>query len=205
VYYHSVFDTLGRLVLRERVIVISSITAYLLRLPSDIIRVGYTARETTPKNSRATQFKLLSVVVCIATANDMDPSPTSPPEVELNHQTDKKDDEDKSAPSFANYLVGFPNDYSICTATDAQCRESFPMALEMVAFSSSYWGYCAPWVPALYVEHVMPLSAWITDEFQALPLMNIVFGKLVGDFNQYFVPGAAPSEQTFKSSVNRSR
>ncbi|KAJ6043575.1 hypothetical protein N7460_004930 [Penicillium canescens] len=39
----------------------------------------------------------------------------------------------------------------------------------------------------------------------ALPLMNIVFGKLVGDFNQYFIPGAAPSEQTFKSSINQSR
>ncbi|KAJ5543599.1 hypothetical protein N7461_009602 [Penicillium sp. DV-2018c] len=38
----------------------------------------------------------------------------------------------------------------------------------------------------------------------ALPLMNIVFGKLVGDFNQYFVPGAAPSEETFKASINQS-
>ncbi|KAK9860240.1 hypothetical protein MYU51_010653 [Penicillium brevicompactum] len=38
----------------------------------------------------------------------------------------------------------------------------------------------------------------------ALPLMNIVFGKLVGDFNQYFSPGAAPSEQSFKSSLNQS-
>ncbi|KAJ5142531.1 uncharacterized protein N7515_001318 [Penicillium bovifimosum] len=37
----------------------------------------------------------------------------------------------------------------------------------------------------------------------ALPLMNIVFGKLVGDFNQYFVPGAAPSEETFKASINQ--
>jgi hypothetical protein len=54
-------------------------------------------------------------------------------------------------------------------------------------------------------ENSMPFSVWITDGFQALPLMNIVFGKLVGDFNQYFIPGAAPSEQTFKSSVNQSR
>ncbi|OOQ85102.1 lipid A export ATP-binding/permease protein msbA [Penicillium brasilianum] len=38
----------------------------------------------------------------------------------------------------------------------------------------------------------------------ALPLMNIVFGSLVGDFNQYFIPGAAPSEESFKASINKS-
>ncbi|KAJ6150016.1 hypothetical protein N7471_001215 [Penicillium samsonianum] len=38
----------------------------------------------------------------------------------------------------------------------------------------------------------------------ALPLMTIVFGKLVGDFNQYFVPGSGLSEQTFRSKVNKS-
>ncbi|KAJ6167356.1 hypothetical protein N7497_000199 [Penicillium chrysogenum] len=35
----------------------------------------------------------------------------------------------------------------------------------------------------------------------ALPLMNIVFGQLVGDFNQYFVPGSGLSEQTFRSEI----
>lgn len=35
--------------------------------------------------------------------------------------------------------------------------------------------------------------------------MNIVFGSLVGHFNQYFTPGAAPSEETFKASINKSR
>ncbi|CAI7648531.1 unnamed protein product [Penicillium glandicola] len=37
----------------------------------------------------------------------------------------------------------------------------------------------------------------------ALPLMNIVFGKLVGNFNQYFVPGSGITENSFKSSVNQ--
>ncbi|PYH97178.1 putative ABC multidrug transporter [Aspergillus ellipticus CBS 707.79] len=37
----------------------------------------------------------------------------------------------------------------------------------------------------------------------ALPLMNIVFGKLVGTFNQYFIPGTGVSEQAFKSTVNQ--
>ena len=45
---------------------------------------------------------------------------------------------------------------------------------------------------------------WLTGS-QALPLMNIVFGSLVGDFNQYFIPGAAPSEEAFKASINKSR
>ncbi|OQE00226.1 hypothetical protein PENVUL_c056G09687 [Penicillium vulpinum] len=37
----------------------------------------------------------------------------------------------------------------------------------------------------------------------ALPLMNIVFGKLVGNFNAYFIPGSGITEQSFKSSVNQ--
>lgn len=42
-------------------------------------------------------------------------------------------------------------------------------------------------------------------KFQALPLMNIVFGQLVGNFNEYFIPGSGIAEQSFKSSVNRDR
>lgn len=37
----------------------------------------------------------------------------------------------------------------------------------------------------------------------ALPLMNIVFGQLVGNFNEYFIPGSGITEQSFKSSVNQ--
>lgn len=33
--------------------------------------------------------------------------------------------------------------------------------------------------------------------------MNIVFGELVGDFNNYFVPGNDVSEDSFKSTVNK--
>jgi hypothetical protein len=40
---------------------------------------------------------------------------------------------------------------------------------------------------------------------KALPLMNIVFGNLAGEFNGYFVPGTETSEQAFKASVNRNR
>jgi ABC-type multidrug transport system fused ATPase/permease subunit len=41
--------------------------------------------------------------------------------------------------------------------------------------------------------------------WKALPLMNIVFGNLAGEFNRYFMPGAEVSEQAFKASVNRNR
>ncbi|KAF3016964.1 hypothetical protein E8E15_004968 [Penicillium rubens] len=37
----------------------------------------------------------------------------------------------------------------------------------------------------------------------ALPLMNIVFGQLVGTFNEYFIPGPGITEGSFKSSVNQ--
>jgi ABC-type multidrug transport system fused ATPase/permease subunit len=37
----------------------------------------------------------------------------------------------------------------------------------------------------------------------ALPLMNIIFGRLVGSFNNYFIPGSGVSEAEFRSSVNQ--
>lgn len=40
---------------------------------------------------------------------------------------------------------------------------------------------------------------------QALPLMNIVFGNLAGDFTKYFTPGNHVTEDQFKASINRSR
>ena len=37
----------------------------------------------------------------------------------------------------------------------------------------------------------------------ALPLMNVVFGRLVGTFNNYFIPGSGVTEAEFRSSVNQ--
>ncbi|KIX01112.1 uncharacterized protein Z518_10178 [Rhinocladiella mackenziei CBS 650.93] len=37
----------------------------------------------------------------------------------------------------------------------------------------------------------------------ALPLMNIVFGHLVGNFNDYFLPNSSVTEGEFKSTVNQ--
>ncbi|KAL2836897.1 P-loop containing nucleoside triphosphate hydrolase protein [Aspergillus pseudodeflectus] len=37
-----------------------------------------------------------------------------------------------------------------------------------------------------------------------LPLMNIIFGDLVGDFNEYFIPGSDTTESEFKDAVSTS-
>ena len=37
----------------------------------------------------------------------------------------------------------------------------------------------------------------------ALPLMNVVFGRLVGDFNAYFIPGSGVTKGEFLAAVNR--
>ncbi|EAW15287.1 ABC transporter ATP-binding protein [Aspergillus clavatus NRRL 1] len=37
----------------------------------------------------------------------------------------------------------------------------------------------------------------------ALPLMNVVFGNLAGEFNRYFIPGTKLDEHAFKANVNK--
>lgn len=38
---------------------------------------------------------------------------------------------------------------------------------------------------------------------QTLPLMNVIFGQLVGSFNEYFIPGATITKQEFQKSLNQ--
>lgn len=40
---------------------------------------------------------------------------------------------------------------------------------------------------------------------QPLPIMNIVFGGLVGEFSSYFTPGTTTTEAHFKAAVSRLR
>ncbi|CAG8952578.1 hypothetical protein HYFRA_00009684 [Hymenoscyphus fraxineus] len=42
-----------------------------------------------------------------------------------------------------------------------------------------------------------------SNRTQTLPLMNIIFGSLVGDFNNYFVPGSGVTRQQFNKSLNK--
>lgn len=40
---------------------------------------------------------------------------------------------------------------------------------------------------------------------QALPLMNIFFGKLIGSFNDYFLPNSTTTKESFQKAVNQNR
>jgi hypothetical protein len=40
---------------------------------------------------------------------------------------------------------------------------------------------------------------------QPLPIMNIVFGELVGSFSDYFLPDSTTTESEFKASISRLR
>lgn len=53
------------------------------------------------------------------------------------------------------------------------------------------------------IEHVLLFVAFACAAASgvALPLMNIVFGNLVGDFNGYFIPGSGVTEDRFKASI----
>lgn len=46
-------------------------------------------------------------------------------------------------------------------------------------------------------------EAFLIHTTQTLPIMNIVFGKLVGEFTGYFVPGSTVTESRFKAAVNK--
>ncbi|GAB1202422.1 hypothetical protein APSETT445_001037 [Aspergillus pseudonomiae] len=45
----------------------------------------------------------------------------------------------------------------------------------------------------------------LTRRDKALPLMNIVFGNLTGDFNRYFTSSDSLNEDAFRASVNKNR
>ena len=55
------------------------------------------------------------------------------------------------------------------------------------------------------LNHCILLTALISAAASGvpLPLMNIFFGKLVGNFSEYFIPGNTISKSEFKADVNR--
>ncbi|KAJ6445302.1 Multidrug resistance protein 2 [Purpureocillium lavendulum] len=61
------------------------------------------------------------------------------------------------------------------------------------------FSYATQWDIAAYVAATFAsIGAGVT-----LPLMNIVFGKLVGDFNSYFLPNTATTRAEFEANLNR--
>lgn len=60
------------------------------------------------------------------------------------------------------------------------------------------FGYATKWDFVLMTAAIMAsLGAGTT-----MPLMNVVFGRLVGDFNQYFTPNAQTADD-FSAQINR--
>ncbi len=55
------------------------------------------------------------------------------------------------------------------------------------------------------VNHCVMLAALVASAASGvpLPLMNIFFGNLVGNFNGYFIPDGGVSKAEFKHSVSR--
>jgi hypothetical protein len=54
-------------------------------------------------------------------------------------------------------------------------------------------------------DHMFMLVAFAASAGSgvAMPLMNIVLGNLVGDFNNFFLPNTSTAESDFKRSVDR--
>ena len=51
--------------------------------------------------------------------------------------------------------------------------------------------------------HPWPTFVPFAHVTQALPLMNIIFGKLVGDFTAFFIPGTGVTREQFLTAVNK--
>lgn len=67
-----------------------------------------------------------------------------------------------------------------------------------------HWHCCARLHLVWYVDiHSVVIYQGLIK--QPLPLMNIIFGNLVGEFQGYFMPGTQVTEGEFKASVNRLR
>jgi ATP-binding cassette, subfamily B (MDR/TAP), member 1 len=75
-------------------------------------------------------------------------------------------------------------------------------AEEKAAPVSNYWKILSF---GTRVDHCVLLIALASSAASgtALPLMNIVFGKLASSFNGYFTPSGGVSKSEFKSSINR--
>ncbi|KAI0137065.1 P-loop containing nucleoside triphosphate hydrolase protein [Xylariales sp. AK1849] len=82
------------------------------------------------------------------------------------------------------------------TSQDANLRPErdakFSDYIRVFAYAKS-WDY-----PLMVVAALASIGSGVT-----MPLMNVVFGALVGDFNGYFTPGTTVSQAQFEASLNR--
>ncbi|KAL2404594.1 ABC multidrug transporter E [Exophiala dermatitidis] len=87
-----------------------------------------------------------------------------------------------------------PRDEAVVTTKETSKTEAAPF--------SNYWRILSHRTTADGYVLLLGLLCGVGSG-TAMPLMNIVFGNLVGDFNGYFLPNTTVTEAKFKSSVNR--
>jgi hypothetical protein len=81
-----------------------------------------------------------------------------------------------------------------------RCRE-YSLTEQHTIASSCSQPSSVQLVPELYGSCPRVLSRRLTVR-QTLPLMNVVFGSLVGEFVGYFTPGSGSTEEQFKHAVD---
>ncbi|KAJ5338686.1 ABC multidrug transporter [Penicillium brevicompactum] len=110
-------------------------------------------------------------------------------------------DEMKETPSSKEGRLDHPpdetNDTSI--AIDKETQEPIKTASLTTYLRILSYGARNGGVFAMVIGMICAMGSGI-----ALPLMNIIFGKIVGDFNSYSLPDTAVNEHTFRSSINKS-
>ncbi|CAD6441632.1 6175a0f8-118b-4c5d-b66e-b6f1a58887c9 [Sclerotinia trifoliorum] len=84
--------------------------------------------------------------------------------------------------------VKFDDQYS----SKAQNKTSFKDFIRIFSYSTSGDKF------VLVIACIAQIGTGVT-----LPLMNIVFGKLVGNFSDYFLPGTTTTKAEFTSTINR--
>ncbi|APA06665.1 hypothetical protein sscle_02g014350 [Sclerotinia sclerotiorum 1980 UF-70] len=77
-------------------------------------------------------------------------------------------------------------------SSKAQNRTSFKDFMRIFSYSTSGDKF------VLVIACIAQIGTGVT-----LPLMNIVFGKLVGNFSDYFLPGTTTTKAEFTSTINR--
>ncbi|OTB02343.1 hypothetical protein M426DRAFT_322771 [Hypoxylon sp. CI-4A] len=88
------------------------------------------------------------------------------------------------------------------TDKEEQARRDAKIRPEREAAFSDYirvFKYAKPWDVILMIAAVLAAAG----SGVTLPIMNIVVGKLIGDFNGYFLPVPTTSEAQFRSSLNK--
>ena len=98
---------------------------------------------------------------------------------------------------FANHQdvpVSFPDQHSQHDQREKEKQKKVPI--------SNYWRVLSFGDRNDHLVLLLALGSALGSGV-ALPLMNIVFGRLVSSFNNYFIPGSGVTEQEFKHTVSR--